>query len=192
MTNFSGFPVAGLQFLTNLQQNNNREWFEANKPTYTEHLLNPALEFIGVFGERLHTLHDDITYDLRTNGSGSLMRIYRDTRFSKDKTPYKTNLGIFFWRGNRKKMENPGYFVHIDAEGARVYAGLYGFSKAQLEAYREAVDDEQRGPALQAAAEAVFDDDYPVMGREYKRVPRGYDAAHPRADLLRHKSLGTH
>ena len=104
---FNGFLAAGLQFLADLEVNNEKEWFEAHKDVYQSQLLEPATNFITAVGERLQSISNQIRYDTRTNGSGSLMRIYRDTRFSKDKTPYKTAVSGMWWQGEGKKMENP-------------------------------------------------------------------------------------
>jgi len=102
---FSGFPEEGLQFLTDLGQNNDRDWFDARKQTYTDTIVSPALAFVEALGERLQIISPHIQYDTRTNGAGSLMRIYRDTRFSADKRPYKTWVGIRFWEGGRKARQ---------------------------------------------------------------------------------------
>ena len=89
MTNiqeFLGYPEEGLRFLVDLAANNNRDWFEENKAIYQNHLLAPSQSLVLALGERLKEISDDVQYDTRTNGSGSLMRIYRDVRFSKDDT----------------------------------------------------------------------------------------------------------
>ena len=192
MANFTGFPKAGLQFLIDLAANNNREWFQAHKADFQNHIQKPAQDFVAVLGERLQTISSDIRYDTNLNGSGSLMRIYRDVRFSKDKTPYKTNVGIVFWEGAGKKTENPGFYVGFDADGARVYAGMGGFPKPMLTAYRDAVVDDDLGTKLEAIiADIQALDGYEVRGTHYKRVPRGYDKDHKRASLLLHNTLGT-
>ena len=118
------------------------------------------------------------------------MRIYRDTRFSKDKTPYKTNLAMAFWEGPRKKMENPSFGFQFGTAGAGLYAGQWGFASDMLPKYREAVADEKRGKALVKAIAAVEGaGDYVVEGEKYARVSSGYDPNHPRAELLKQKGL---
>lgn len=190
-TGFNGFPAAGIQFLADVVENNNRDWFEANKKNYTDNLRDPAVAFIGALGAKLKTISAGIVADTRTNGSGSLMRIYRDVRFSKDKSPYKTNLGIVFWEGAGKKTEVPSFYFHMDAESAMLYAGLYQFPKPFLTAYREAVADDKFGAELSSILDDIKNaGDYEVSGEHYKKVPRGYTADHPRADLLRHNGLG--
>ncbi len=187
---FSGFPQVGLQFLADLANNNDRDWFNAHKQTYTEMIVAPAVVFVEAMGERLQYISPHIQYDTRTNGQGSLMRIYRDTRFSADKSPYKTWVGIRFWEGAGKASGYPGFFFGLDATGGGLHVGMHGFDKTMLAAYREAVDDDVLGSELEAALETVREaGDYEVRGQHYKRVPRGFDADHPRADLLRFNTL---
>jgi uncharacterized protein (TIGR02453 family) len=187
---FPGFPAEGLKFLAELADNNNREWFQAHKQDYIDHAQTPALDFVIMMGARLQTLSEGMVYDTRTNGSGSLMRIYRDIRFSKDKTPYKTNLGITFWEGAGGKLERPNFFFELSLEGAMIYCGVYRFSRSMLAAYRDAVADDRSGADLEASlASLAGAGDYRVGGEHYKRVPAGYDPAHRRADLLRYNCL---
>jgi len=190
ITQFAGFPAEGIQFLVDLAENNGRDWFQAHKKTYQECLLRPAQSFVQAMGERLKTISRGIQFDTATSGRGSIMRIYRDTRFSKDKTPYYTYLRVMFWEGAGKKMENPGFMLWIDPAGAGMYAGMYSFTKSQLESYRDAVVDETMGSSLIAAIDAVRSaGDYEIGGAHYKRAPRGYDADHERVELLKHNGL---
>ena len=190
MSEFQGILGEGLRFLENLAQNNNRDWFEAHKADYTNHLLEPAQALVAALGARLQDISPNIRFDVRTNGSGSLMRIYRDTRFSADKTPYKTNITMSFWEGDGKKNESPGFGLRFDASGGGLLAGMHGFPKPMLAAYRQAVVDDTLGPALVAAVEKVTAaGDYAIGGEHYKRVPRGFDADHKRADWLRYAAL---
>src|SRR5215831_4115203 len=89
---FAGFPKAGIEFLADLAANNNRSWFESHREEYQTRALEPAQTFVTALGTKLQTLAGDIRVDTRTDGSGVLMRIHRDTRFSKDKARYKTNI----------------------------------------------------------------------------------------------------
>ena len=190
---FEGFPRQTLDFLAQLDQNNNRDWFQTHKDDYQEYVLAPTRDFVFALGERLRELSPGIRYDTRASGSGSIMRIYRDLRFSDDKTPYNPNVRVVFWEGDGKRMETPSFFVRIQPDGVGLYAGLHVFPKPFLKAYREAVDDETLGAELEAAMAAVRKaGDYTLGGEHYKRVPRGYDADHPRADLLRYNGLWAH
>ncbi|MBD3285508.1 TIGR02453 family protein [candidate division WOR-3 bacterium] len=187
---FKGFPEKGLKFLKNLAANNNKEWFEDNKEVYRQQLVAPSLSFITEFGQLLQKkLSPDIVFDTRTNGAGSLFRIYRDVRFSKDKSPYKTHLGVLFWEGEGKKMANPGYYFHLEPGGAVIYAGQYIFDKQTLQKYRSAVADEERGSELEKAIQKVKKAGYEISGQHYKRVPRGFAPDHPREELLRYNGL---
>lgn len=187
---FKGFPREATQFLRDLKVNNEKAWFEANKAVYEATVQAPALALVTALGERLQAEFPDIGYDTRKNGSGSLMRIYRDTRFSQDKSPYKTNVAMMFVTAGHKKMAAPGFGLQMTPEQVELMAGQFSFDKAQLEAYRAAVLDEDKGPALVKAAEQVLAaGEYTIRGHELKRVPRGYEADHPRAEWLKHKGL---
>jgi uncharacterized protein (TIGR02453 family) len=191
VTQFEGFPRDTLVFLNELSENNDKTWFDANKDRYRANVIANAPAFVATLGERLQTgISPGIVYDTRTNGAGSMMRIYRDTRFSKDKTPYKTNIAFAFWEGQRKKMENPSFGFQFGTFGAGLYGGVWGFPKGMLEAYRQAVVDDKLGVELeQVIAQVQAAGGYEIGGEQYKRVPRGYDADHPRAELLKYKGL---
>ena len=153
-------------------------------------MVAPSGAFVEALGKKLLTLDKDFRYDTKTNGQGSMFRIYRDTRFSKDKTPYNTAARYRFWIGDGKKSERPGYFLGFDWEEWGIYAGSHGFEKSMLEKFRKAVADDKRGVDLvQAIAKVQKAGKYEVRGEEYKRVPRGYDPEHPRANLLRHSGV---
>jgi uncharacterized protein (TIGR02453 family) len=187
---FSGFPVECLQFFDDLRKNNNREWFQEHKQNYTDYVLEPAKRFVLALGDRLKIISKGIIYDTRMSGIGSVLRIYRDMRFSKDKTPYNTRLRIFFWEGAKKKMENPGYFFVLDENGAKLYTGIHRFLKPMLTAYREAIIDTKLGDALEALLNDLKKSGaYEIGGTHYKRVPRGFDPGHQRADLLKFNGL---
>ncbi len=190
---FSGFPEAGLQFLRDIEVNNNKEWFQENKAAYEANLLAPAQDFVAALGERLQEIEPSILYDTRTDGRGVLMRFYRDTRFSKDKSPYKINIAGLFTDGRGKKMTRPAFGFHMGADSMELMAGMFKFSKTQLAAYRDAVADEQSGADLVRVLRALgAAGAYQLVGEHYKRVPAGYDPDHPRADLLRYAGLYAH
>lgn len=189
-TAFSGFPEAGLQFLRDIEENNNKEWFEANRETYEAQLVAPAQDFVAALGLRLQAVEPAIIVDSSTNGRGVLMRFYRDTRFSKDKSPYKTRIAGIFTDGRGKKMARPGFGFQMGPESMELMVGIFQFAKPQLAAYRAAVADDGSGAELVNALRGVGN--YQLVGEHYKRVPAGYDARHPRADLLRYAGLYVH
>jgi uncharacterized protein (TIGR02453 family) len=187
---FAGFSPEGLRFLQELADNNDKAWFDAHKAIYQQELLLPAQALVAALGQRLQEISPKITYDTRTNGAGSLMRIYRDTRFSQDKSPYKTNIAMVFWEGPRKKMENPSFGFQFGTWGAGLYAGQFTFPRDMLPAYRDAVADDKTGATLEdAIAQVQAAGAYEIQGEQYKRVPTGYPADHPRAELLKYKGL---
>ena len=187
---FSGFPAAGIQFLADIRENNNKEWFEANKSVFKKELQEPAVAFIEELGEQLRPTFPKLRADTRINGAGSLMRIYRDIRFSKDKTPYKTNISALLWEGAGKKNQSPAMGFQLTAQSMGLMTGMHGLSKELLNRFREAIDDDELGnEAVELVNQINALKDYRVGGEHYKRVPRGYDNDHPRADLLRYAAL---
>jgi uncharacterized protein (TIGR02453 family) len=190
LSTFTGFPQEGIQFLVDLAMHNERGWFEAHRDVYQTALLEPAQAFVMALGTKLQTIFEGIHVDTRTDGSGVLMRIHRDTRFSPDKTPYKTNISGLFWEGSTKKTESPAFGFQIEATGLGLMAGIFKFPPAMLAAYRAAVIDEHSGTELENSLETVRSaGKYEIAGEHYKRVPSGYDASHRHADLLRYDGL---
>lgn len=187
---FSGLPQEGVQFLRDLEANNNRDWFEAHRETYQSQLLEPMQNFVDALGMRLQQTFPQIDFDPAANGSGSLTRIYRDVRFSKNKDPYKPWLAVRLWHGPFGRKVGPGFFVRVTSDGIGLFAGCWHFDKPILAAWREWVD---RGTRMDELAKAVADmvarGVTGVGGLTYKRVPRGYDKDHARAELLKHDGL---
>lgn len=186
---FPGFPEDTLNFYKDIAANNNKVWFEENKPRFKNNVQKPAQMFVEIFGDRLRELVDGMQYDTRLTGSGSIFRIYRDTRFSKDKTPYKTNLAIAWWQGAGKKTNRPSFYFGLEAEGAFFGGGTYMFVDDSLQKHREAVDDEKMGTALEEIIASFTEKGYTINGSQYKRVPRDFDKEHPRGDLLKYKGM---
>jgi uncharacterized protein (TIGR02453 family) len=174
-------------FLADLRANNNREWFAANKDRYEEHLLEPALDFINAFAPRLERISPHFRADARPSG-GSLFRIYRDTRFSKDKTPYKTNLGIHFRHERAKDAYAPGYYLHIGPGEVFAGGGIWHPGTEGATRIREAIvaDPERWRHATRTGA---FAKRLELGGDSLKRVPRWADAEHPLAGDLKRKDF---
>lgn len=189
MSDFPGFPAETQQFLRELRENNSRDWFAANKPRYEEFVKAPALHWVAAMGERLKSIDGEIVVDTRANGSGSLMRAARDTRFSKDKSPYKVNVAMMWWRGSGKKMQRPAFGMQITSDDAGLMAGMFHFAKPMLDAYRQAVLDDELGADLASMAEGIEAAGYHLSGSHYKTAPRGYDKNHPRVEWLRYNNL---
>ncbi len=184
---FSGFSKETLQFFDDLKNHNNKEWFTDNRSRYDDYVLEPAKDFVLAMGERLKELSPKVVADPRVNQS--IFRINRDIRFSKDKSPYKTYLGLWFWEGSGKKMECSGYYFQLDPPNIMLGVGLYGFSKNQLAEYRRSLLQKRYAASLLAAVDALPEKGYEIGGRHYKRVPRGIDTAHQMASWLKHNGL---
>lgn len=185
---FDGFPPQTLAFLRGLARDNSRDWFEAHRGDYDEFYVGPARRFVEAIGPGLSKISPSIRYEARVNGS--LLRINRDTRFSKDKTPYKAHLDLWFWEGERRGWDSPGFFFRLTPETLVLGAGMHQLAGEQLEAYRRAVLDERAGKALEKTLKDVrAAGAYTIGGVTRKTVPRGLDAKHPRAPLLLHDGL---
>jgi uncharacterized protein (TIGR02453 family) len=185
---FKGFPEETVRFFRELAKNNNREWFAAQRNRYDESVLRPAQAFVVAMGERLQRLTPGIIADPRANGS--LFRIFRDTRFSQDKTPYKTHLGIYFWEGKGPRLECSGYYFHLEPPILMLGGGIYIFPRPLLERFRQAALDPEYGVELAAIIKRIIArPGFSLGDPHYKRLPPGTDPAHPNAGLLLHNGL---
>jgi uncharacterized protein (TIGR02453 family) len=187
---FSGFTKETARFFTALRRNNNREWFERNRETYDRHVMAPAKLFVTAMGDRLRTIAPRIVAIPKVNRS--IFRIYRDTRFSLDPTPYKTNLGIYFWDGTGSRLESSGFYFHLEPPNLMVGGGMYIFPPSLIGRYRKAVVDPKSGPEIRKIVAALrARPGYSLDGTHYKRVPAGFDPGHPNAEFLKHDGLYT-
>lgn len=178
------FSSDAFAFLEALSANNRRDWFADHKQQYEQHIRTPALELVRSFGELLPTLSPHFVADDRKLG-GSLMRIHRDTRFGKDKTPYKTNIGIQFRHESGKDVHAPGYYLHISSSECFVGVGIWHPPSDALARIRTAID-EQPERWIKARDDAAFARWFTLTGDTLKSAPRGFDRAHPLiADLKR-------
>jgi uncharacterized protein (TIGR02453 family) len=179
------FGPGAIRFLRELGRNNRRDWFQGNKTRYEEEIQAPALRFIEAMGPRLGKISPHVVADARPFG-GSLSRIYRDTRFSKDKSPYKTHVGIHFYHEESAADRNlPGFFFHMEPGGSRVGSGIWHPGPPDLTKIRDAI------VGSPTSWGTVVGDGLKVGGESYARVPRGYDATHRYADDLRRKDFYT-
>ena len=123
----SFFSKKSLDFLSDIRENNNKEWFENNRHIYDEVILNPSRKFVVEFGEHLQVLVPTIKAIAKINGS--LFRIFRDVRLSKDKTPLKSRIGLVFWRGSGKRLQSASFYLHFSPDELLFASGIRGFSK---------------------------------------------------------------
>jgi uncharacterized protein (TIGR02453 family) len=177
-------------YLRELRAHNDRDWFAANKPRYQELVQEPALAFIAGFAPRLQSISPHFVADARVSG-GSLFRIYRDTRFGADKTPYKTHVGIQFRHAAAKDVHAPGFYLHLEPRRVFVAAGIWRPDGPTLGKIRDAmVADPARWTS--AIAATMDDERMRFEGESLKRCPAGYDPEHPLIDDLRRKDFIAH
>lgn len=187
-TSFPGFPRRTVTFLRDLKRNNDREWFAAHRGEYEEAVMAPARAFVTAMGERLRRLSPGIRFEPRVNGS--IFRVQRDTRFSADKTPYKTNLGVYFWEGAARRIDSSGFYFHVEPPVLLLGGGMYVFTRPFLALYRQAIADPAIGPELAAIVRRIASrPGFTVEGARYKRQPAGFDADPETAPLLLHDGL---
>lgn len=184
---FAGFPPTTLRFLEELARNNERTWFQANKSRYESDVLAPALEFISAMGPRLETVSRHFLAIPKRVG-GSLMRVYRDTRFSRNKIPYKTNIGIQFRHELGKDVHAPGFYVHIEPNLCFLGVGMWHPESGALAAIRDSIVED---PAAWKRARNAkrFRERFELSGDKLKRPPRGYPADHPHIEDLKRKDF---
>ena len=137
---FQGFPKTCFPFLRQLQKNNNREWFNANKQRYEDSIRTPALSLIEHIGPEIAEKLSPHFVAIPKKVGGSLMRVYRDTRFAKDKTPYKTNIGIQFRHELGKDVHAPGFYLHIEPGNCFIGTGIWRPESLFLNKIREFID----------------------------------------------------
>jgi uncharacterized protein (TIGR02453 family) len=181
------FSRATIDFLRELDLNNRRDWFNANKDRYEEHVKAPALKFISDVAPHLKKISPHFKADARPVG-GSLFRIYRDVRFSKDKSPYKTHVGIRFPHVTAKDVHGPGFYMHIDIDGTWIACGIWRPDSGSLKKIRTAID---REPTRwkRAKGAKTFRQHYELSGDSLKRAPVGVDPDHPLIEDLRRKDF---
>lgn len=183
----NAFPPQTLAFLRELSGNNRRDWFKPNKSRYDEQVLDPALHFIAAMQAPLADFAPHFTA-VPDRVGGSLMRIYRDTRFSKDKLPYKTNVGIQFRHESARDVHAPGYYVHVAPGDVFVGAGMWRPDPDSLRAIRERIAA-RPGEWRRVVGDAAFRRHFRLGGDSLTRAPRGFDKDHECIDDIRRTSF---
>jgi uncharacterized protein (TIGR02453 family) len=167
---FRGFPDEAFVFYEGLEADNSKTYWTAHKATYDDQVRSPMLALVAELAPEF--------------GTASLFRPYRDVRFARDKSPYKTHQGAF-----AATAPGVGYYVQVSADGLLVAAGFYSHGADQVERYRAAVDDDVTGRRLQDMVSALKHDGFDIGGDALKTRPKGYPTDHPRIELLRYRSL---
>lgn len=178
------FTPEFFRFLAELRKHNNRPWFLKNKARYEEHVLSPSLAFVERMGPEVHRINPNLMADPRPVG-GSLMRIYRDVRFSKDKTPYRTSMGIHFFHrlANGHEGGLPGFFLHLSPRESFLASGMWMPPTADATKIRRAIVNDPKA-WKRAKASGLSSDDNAL-----RRVPSGFNASHPLSEDLKRRSF---
>jgi uncharacterized protein (TIGR02453 family) len=179
----SSFSPELFRFLRELAKNNTRDWFQENRERYESAVREPCLRFISDLGQPLRGISRELIADPRPSG-GSLFRIYRDTRFARDKSPYKTHAGMYFALRGGKNVQTPGFYLHLEPGSCFAAAGLWHPEAAPLAKVREAI---AARPGRWKSAKSGLD----LGGESLRRPPRGYDPDHPSIEDLKRKDFIT-
>jgi len=189
---FKGFHKKALAFLSSIQKNNNKEWFEAHRTEYEEYILNPSRAFVVEMGEHLQALEPTIIAEPKINKS--LYRIYRDTRrMGANKAPIKHRIGVIFWQGNNKRMQSSAFYMHFSPDELMVAVGVRWFEKPMLDAFREYIKDDSKREELWNILLNIkaMGKEYTHLEKGYKRYPRGFNAEMKYAELSLYKGMAT-
>lgn len=181
------FTAQSMAFLKRLAKNNNRDWFHENKADYEDLIRTPALNFIDDMENDLAHLSPHFLAIAKKVG-GSLMRVHRDVRFSKDKSPYKTNIGIQFRHEMGKDVHAPGFYLHIAPDECFVGVGIWRPDSTALGKIRDAIIERDTA-WLAAVNDSSFKKNFEISGESLKNAPRGYNKEHPLIDDLKRKDF---
>lgn len=187
MTTQSYITPQLFDFFRELQANNTREWFEAHKQRYEKQVREPLLQFVVDFGVRLPEISPHFVADARKSG-GALFRIYRDVRFSKDKTPYKTHAGIQFRHEQGKDVHAPGFYLHLEPDAIFFGGGIWHPDTHTLGQIRDAIIAKPEQWQAVTGSDS-FKAAFQLGGDSLKRAPKGYDPDHPLIEDLKRKDF---
>lgn len=186
MTDFTGFGPGTRKFLRELGRHNEKAWFDAHRGEYEQYYLEPAKAFIEAAGPKLEKVAPNIVWEPRVNGS--IFRVNRDIRFSKDKTPYKDHIDLWFWEGSRKTAVS-GFFLRIRDKSVHLGVGSHGFDKEALARFRKALRDDRAAKSLASLIKRLQRAGYEIGGKTYKKMPRGFSENGAARDLALHSAL---
>lgn len=186
---FVGFNPQALEFLDEIKQNNNKVWFENNRHRWEELILKPNKAYVEEMGEHLIALAPFVKALPKV--SGSLFRIYRDTRFSHDKTPIKTKIGILFWQGATHRMQSASFYMHYTSNEVFLATGIRTFKPPLLKKYRTYIQNEKHAKALHDIVQKYEKTGIKINEPHYKRFPQGFNEKQPYAYLSKFNALYT-
>jgi uncharacterized protein (TIGR02453 family) len=181
------FSQASFDFLTKLDANNNRDWFNRHKQEYEDAVRSPALDFIDAMADDIWAISPHFLAVPRKVG-GSLMRVYRDVRFGKDKRPFKTNIGIQFRHFQGKDVHAPGFYVHLEPKECFLGVGIWHPDAPALGRIRTSVA-ENSAAWIKASRDKKFTKTFELSGDSLANAPRGYAKDHFLLDDLKRKDF---
>lgn len=185
MANFAGFSPEAMKFLKALKKNNEREWFQPRKETYEKLWRTPMIALVGDLQQEMLSFAPDYMQD----PAKSVMRIYRDTRFSKNKTPYKSYVAAAFRRNGLSKDGSSAFYFHFEEKGLLIAAGIYMPAPDELRAVREHISEhytEFRKLTTAPKMKALMGE---LHGDTLTRVPKGFDSENPAAEFVKRKQF---
>ena len=186
---FTGFPKEGIRFLKKLDRNNEREWFLEHKEEYERYLLEPSKSFVEALRPYLRKVSPHLV--IQPKMGGSISRIYRDTRFTNDKSPYKTYVSFLFWDKRGDRVSSPAFYMGLDWTGVSMGCGVWQFTKLQRDLFRDRITTPGTAEEFRKMVKTMQRSakDFELRGKELKRIPRGFDPEHFNADFLMHNGL---
>jgi len=180
------FSRKSISFLKELNQNNNKIWFDKNRQRYEDEVRAPALAYIESMDQHIAKISPHFVVSAKKVG-GSLMRVHKDIRFSKDKTPYKTNVGIQFRHARGKDVHAPGFYLHIEPGNAFIAAGIWRPESGTLKNVRTLIDEYPK--EWKKLTRKLTNNNFEFGGESLKRPPKGFQAEHPLIDDLKRKDF---
>ncbi len=171
---FNGFSKKGIQFLKDLAIHNTKPWFEDHRHIWEDEIRTQTEAFVEEIGETLQILVPSINYKAKTNKS--LFKIYRDVRFSKDKTPIKSKIGLLWWQGSGHRMQSSCFYMHFDKDEYFIASGLRNLKQPMLKTYRKYLKDDKKREELHHILEDLKLRGYDLPEPQFKRLPRDCDA----------------
>ena len=187
---FSHYPKETLSFLRSIQNNNSKEWFDTHKDEYINYILEPSRAFVEEMGEHLQALVPTINAIPKINQS--LFRIYRDIRFSKDKTPIKSKIGVIFWQGNHIRMQSSCFYLHFSPKELLIASGIRTFDPDLLAAYRDYIKIDKNRESLHQILEDLRSKEYIIEEPGYKRLPKVFDTEISHEYLAKMKAVAVY
>ena len=172
MSVFKGFSREAIEFLEQVKQNNNKQWFDAHYDFYHREILETSRDFVEAMGEQLQQIAPAINVVPKVNGS--IYRFARDARFSKDKTPYKTHLSYLFWQGTLKRTRCPGFYLAIRPEFIQIGVGINRFTPEYLQAWRQQCAHLDKAEKIRSIIDTLAQSGVSFHGEQLKRIPKEF------------------